>query len=76
MNAHDDEKLRKLLQDTFPPVDPALRDRPPRDLWPQVLRRLDEAPARVPWFDWALAGLLVMLCALFPEMIPALFHYL
>jgi len=76
MNAHDDEKIRKLLQNTFPPVDPALRDGPPRDLWPQVLRRLDEAPARVPWFDWVLAGVLAALLVLSPEVIPALFYYL
>ena len=76
MNAHDDEKIRKLLQNTFPPVDPALRDGPPRDLWPQVLRRLDEAPARVPWFDWVVAGVLAALLVLSPEVIPALFYYL
>jgi anti-sigma factor RsiW len=73
MNAHDDKKIRKLLQDAFPPVDDA---GPPRDLWPQVLGRLDEAPARVPWFDWVLAGVLATLLVLSPEVIPALFYYL
>ena len=73
MNAHDDQKIRTLLKDTFPPVNDA---GPPRDLWPAVLRRLDEAPARVPWFDWVCAGALVALIALFPELIPALFYYL
>jgi len=76
MNAHDDEKIRSLLRGTFPPVDPALRDGPPRDLWLAVLRRLDEAPARVPWFDWVCAGVLAGLFAMFPEVIPALFYYL
>ena len=73
MNPHDDEKIRKLLQDTVPSVDDT---GPPRDLWPQVLRRLDEAPARVPWFDWVLAGVLAALLVLSPEVIPALFYYL
>lgn len=73
MNAHDDEKIRQLLQKTFPPVDDS---GPPFDLWPAVLRRLDEAPARVPWFDWVCAGALAALIALFPELIPALFYYL
>jgi anti-sigma factor RsiW len=73
MNAHDDEKIRKLLRAAFPPVAAA---GPPRDLWPAVLRRLDEAPARVPWFDWVFAGVLAALFVLFPEVIPALFYYL
>jgi anti-sigma factor RsiW len=73
MNAHDDEKIRSLLRGAFPPVDDA---GPPRDLWPAVLRRLDEPPARVPWFDWVFVGVLAALFALFPEVIPALFYYL
>lgn len=73
MNAHDDEKLRKLLHGTFPPVDDA---GPPRDLWPALLRRLDEAPPRVPWYDWVCAGALAALFAMFPEVIPTLFYYL
>jgi hypothetical protein len=76
MNAQEEEKIRTLLRRAFPPVDPALRDGPLRDLWPAVLRRLDEAPARVPWFDWVCAGVLVALFAMFPEVIPALFYYL
>jgi anti-sigma factor RsiW len=73
MNALEDEKIRKLLHAVFPPVGDAV---PPRDLWPAVLRHLDEAPARVPWLDWVCAGVLAALFALFPEVIPALFYYL
>ena len=73
MNAHNDETIRTLLRGAFPPVENA---GPPRDLWPQVLRRLGEAPARVPWFDWVCAGVLAVLFVLFPEVIPALFYYL
>ncbi|MCL4523628.1 MAG: hypothetical protein M1451_06925 [Acidobacteria bacterium] len=73
MNAHSDEKIRALLRATFPPVKDA---GPPRDLWPAVLRRLDEAPARVPCYDWVCAGALIALLAIFPEVIPALFYYL
>ena len=73
MNAHEEEKIRKLLKDAFPRVDDA---GPSRDLWPGVLRRLDEAPARVPWYDWICAGVLVALLVLSPEIIPALFYYL
>ena len=73
MNAHNDEKIRSLLRATFPPVDDA---GPPRDLWPALLRRLDEAPARVPWFDWALAALVLLWAMLFPGGIPVLLYHL
>lgn len=73
MNAHEDEKIRKLLHGAFPPVDDA---DPPRDLWPQVLRRLDAETTRVPWFDWVCAGILAALLVLSPEVIPVLFYYL
>ena len=68
MNTHDDDRIKQLLQQSLPPVDPD--SKPARDLWPAVLRRLDEpeAPLRaaagpvpravpwprtVPWFDWS-----------------------
>ena len=52
------------------------------DLWPAMLRRLraESVPAgaklRVPWFDWALAGGLALLLAVFPAAIPVLLYYL
>ena len=46
------------------------------DLWPQMLRRLDEQPLRVPWFDWALAAVLAASLLLFPGAIPALLYHL
>src|SRR5438477_594044 len=51
-------------------------------LWPAMLRRLraESVPAgaklRVPWFDWALAGGLALLLAVFPAAIPVLLYYL
>ncbi len=42
-----------------------------RDLWPEMLRRLDRAPVRIPWWDWALAAALLLCLLLFPEIIPA-----
>jgi len=73
MNAQNDEKIRTLLKGAFPPVDDA---GPQRDLWPAVLRRLDEEAVRVPWFDWVCAAVLAALLLVFPEVIPALFYYL
>lgn len=57
--------VQSALQEAFPPVNTELR----RDLWPAMLRRLeDQAPAaRVPWYDWALAGCVVLAFLFFPK---------
>ena len=47
-----------------------------RDLWPDVLKRIDRSPSRIPWFDWALAGGLVAMVAAFPSAIPVILYYL
>jgi hypothetical protein len=92
MNAHDDDRIKQLLQQSLPPVDPAAE--PSRDLWPAVLRRLDEDPRAqlrvtassvrrvvpwphaVPWFDWALLAGLVLFAVSFPATIPVFLYYL
>jgi hypothetical protein len=74
MNAHDQERMRKLLQQALPPVD---RERGPgRDLWPGLLRRLDARAVTPHWFDWALLAGLVGLATIFPASIPVLLYYL
>jgi hypothetical protein len=73
MNQPDDRELRELLKQAVAPVaDTELQ----RDLWPQMLKRLDQQPVRVPWFDWALAALLSVALLLFPGVIPALLYHL
>jgi hypothetical protein len=74
MNHQDDQQLRELLKGAIPPVnDTELK----RDLWPPMLRRLDEQqPVRIPWFDWALAALVSASLLLFPGVIPALLYHL
>jgi hypothetical protein len=50
-----------------------------RDLWPEMLRKLDEQPLpvhSVPWFDWVLAAILSAVLILFPGSIPALLYHL
>jgi hypothetical protein len=47
-----------------------------RDLWPEMLRRLEQPPARVPWWDWALAAALLLCLLLFPKTIPAVLYLL
>ena len=73
MSEANDEKMREALRRAMPPVtDPEL----PRDLWPEMLRRLEQRPTRVPWLDWALAALLAALFFIFPEVIPVLLYHL
>ena len=73
MNERDDVKFAKLLKSAFPAVADA---GPQRDLWPEVLRRLDDERVRVAWFDWALVGVLAVLLLLNPEVILVLFCFL
>jgi hypothetical protein len=68
----EDQEIRSLLKKAFPPVDPV----PKRDLWPAVLRRLDERGAATPWYDWAMAAVLAGLLVAFPQFIPVLFYHL
>ena len=74
MNPNDDKALRDLLKQSIVPVrDAELR----RDLWPQMLQRLDAAqPVRVPWFDWVLAALASAALIFFPGVIPAVLYHL
>ena len=75
-NEKNEQAMRDLLKQAVPPVrDTELR----RDLWPKMLRKLEEHPApvfAVPWFDWALAALLGAALVFFPGSIPALLYHL
>jgi hypothetical protein len=72
MTEDDGRKVRDALKKSFPPVNTELR----RDLWPQVLRRLEDRPARVPWYDWALVGLSAAMFLAFPRLILVLAYHL
>ncbi len=74
MNELNEQTIKDLLKQSLPPVNEELE----RDLWPQMLRRIDERPLRktVPWFDWALAGGLVVVACAFPGSIPLLLYHL
>ncbi len=75
-----DQGTERLLRRVVPPVGEDADGA--GDLWPAMLRRLraeslpKRAKVRVPWFDWALAGGLVLLLAAFPAAIPLLLYYL
>jgi hypothetical protein len=72
-NEENEKELQALLKREFPPLQNA---EPQRDLWPQMLRRLDAQPLRVPWFDWLLAAAVAVALLLFPNAIPALLYQL
>lgn len=69
---HDEEEIQAALRAAFPPVDTELR----RDLWPAMLRRMEEPARRVPWYDWALAGSLAGATVFFPKLILLLVYHL
>ena len=74
----DSVRMTRLLRESLPPI--GGDNEPARDLWPAMLRRMDEQPLRgaasVPWFDWALAGGLVAFAAIAPRTIPVILYYL
>ena len=76
INEDPNRQTQDLLKQSIAPArDTVLR----RDLWPQMLRKLDEQPApaiHVPWFDWALAAILSAVLIFFPGSIPVLFYHL
>lgn len=71
-------RMSQLLKSAMPPM-PA-EPEATRDLWPAMLRRLDEQASRgasgVPWFDWALGGALLAIAAMAPRTIPVILYYL
>jgi hypothetical protein len=74
MKETNDTRVKDLLKKALGSANPE----PPRDLWPQMLRRLDEgstAPA-IPWFDWALIGVVAICIITFPHSIPVLLYHL
>jgi len=74
MNPDDDKAVRGLLKQALAPVGDTELD---RDLWPQMLQRLDQQqPVRVPWFDWALAAIVGAGLIFVPGAIPALLYHL
>jgi len=72
MTEPNDSKIVALLKQSIRPADFELQP----DLWPQMLRRLQERSAPVPWFDWALLAALVLWLCFAPGNIPVLLYHL
>jgi hypothetical protein len=71
MKQPDDEQIRAALKRSFPPANPQLA----RDLWPDILKKLNTRTA-VPWYDWALMGLTAAMLLLFPRIIFVFAYHL
>jgi hypothetical protein len=67
-----ENELREMLRQALPPVS---RDED-IDLWPRMLRRLDERGARMGWADRVLLLLVSLGLILFPAVIPQLLYQL
>jgi len=72
MTERDDRQIRDALKHSFPPVKTELR----RDLWPDVLCKLDHHPVRMPWYDWALVGLSAAMFLAFPRLVLVFAYHL
>ena len=73
MKEMNDERFREMFKRAMAPMqDTELK----HDLWPRMLRRLDERPAHTLWLDLALLALLAIWCAVFPGAIPGLLYNL
>jgi len=74
-NQENEKEIKALLKKSLGPVQSAELQ---RDLWPEMLRRLDvqAQPLHVPWFDWAMAAALAAALLFYPGAIPALLYHL
>ena len=72
MDEHDVRQIRDALRQSFPPVNTELG----RDLWPDVLRRLDTRTVAVPWYDWVLVGVSAAMFVVFPRLVLVFAYHL
>ena len=72
MQEHEFGKMREALKLAFPAVDQELQ----RDLWPLMLRRMDQAHHGIPWYDWVLAGAVTVAFVFFPKLALLLAYHL
>jgi len=73
MNQWNDDRIREALKSVFPP--PA-HPEPRRDLWPQMLSRMEAPATRVPWLDWAVAAFSALLLLSLPGAAQILLYFL
>jgi hypothetical protein len=69
---NDDERLQQLLRSAF--TEPG-GDRRARDLWPDVVERIERPPAWT-WVDMGVAAIVATALLLFPEGVFVLSYHL
>ena len=76
MNVNEQERIKQLLKSSMPrsSAQPGAELR--CNLWPAMLQRLEERPAAVRWFDWALFAVVAAWLVFFPGAIPVLLYHL
>lgn len=72
LDDHNNPQIRDALKQSFPSVNTQLG----RDLWPDLLRRLDARTVAVPWYDWVLVGLSVVTFIVFPRLLFVFAYHL
>jgi hypothetical protein len=72
VNESNKFELRELLKKNMRPADRELR----RDLWPEIVRRMEKGERQVPWFDWVLLAAATTCLLFVPQMIPMLLYHL
>ena len=72
MNEQDERQICQALKQSFPSVQAELG----RDLWPEILRKLDSRPIPVPWYDWALIGVSASVFLFFPQLLLVFAYHL
>ena len=73
MRQEEQDRLKRLLQQAIPPAGDST---PGRDLWPQMLQKMEQKSMEVHWFDWALAALLVIWVLFYPEGVLRFLYHL
>ena len=73
MNEREFAEVKKFLKQALPTARDAELS---RDLWPVMLKQLDQRSIHVPWWDWALLACVIALSLFFPGTIPALLYHL
>jgi hypothetical protein len=69
----DIDFISRQLKSALPPFsDPELKV----DLWPMMLRRLDEPAATFGWFESILVAVVAFTFLIFPKLLPALLYHL
>jgi hypothetical protein len=68
----EEDKIREMLCQALPPTNPEMK----QDLWPRMLRRLDERHVRMSWVDRILLLAVSAGVIAFPAVIPQLLYQL